>query len=70
MYCDYEYPHIPTDAENLYEITYYPYTWAVQHVSTKDQHSQGDINTKEGKINTPNLHLQTFKTDCVSYKYK
>jgi hypothetical protein len=44
MHCDYEYPHVPTDAHNLYEITHYPYTRAFHHVSTKDQHPQRDIN--------------------------
>jgi hypothetical protein len=58
MHCDYEYPHIPTDAHNLYEITHYPYTRALHHVSTKDQHPQGDINTEECKINKCKLHLR------------
>jgi hypothetical protein len=58
MHCDYEYPQIPTDAHSLYEITHYPYTWTLQHVSTKDQHPQGDINAKECKINTFSLYLR------------
>jgi len=61
MHCDYEYTHIETDAHSLYEITYHPYTWALHHVSTKDQHPQEDINTKECKINTSNLHLESLK---------
>jgi len=54
-------PHTPTNAYNLYEITYRPYTWAFLHVAAINQHLQGDINTKEHKINTSNLHIQCQK---------
>jgi len=58
MYCDYDQPHIPTNAHNLYKIANHPYTWNLLQVSVKICLRQRDINMKEYKIITSNLYTQ------------
>jgi len=58
MRCDYDQPHTPTNASNFYKIANHPDTWNLLHVLAKICRRQGDINTKEYKIITSNLHTQ------------
>jgi hypothetical protein len=58
MYCDYNYPNTSTQAHNLHKILNHLHTLSLVQVSAITHHPQGDINTKEYKINTSNLHIQ------------
>ena len=37
-HCDYNHPHISTNAHNLYAITNHPYIWTLPHVSAINRH--------------------------------
>jgi len=58
MRCDYDQPHTPTNVHNLYKIANHPYTWNILPFFAKICLRQRDINTKEYKIITSNLHAQ------------
>ena len=58
MHCDCHHPNTSTHAHNLHKITNHLHTLPLVHVSATTHHPQGDINTKEYKINTSNLHKQ------------
>jgi len=58
MSCDYDQPHTPTNAHNLYKIANHPYTGNFLRVFAKICRRQRDINTKEYKIITSNLHTR------------
>jgi len=53
MRCDYNHPHRPTNARNLYKIMNHPHIQTLLHVP-----ALGNIKTEEYKINTTNLHTQ------------
>lgn len=53
MHCDYHHPQTPTNSNDLYNITNHPYTCTLLHVSVISHYPQGDISSKEFKINTP-----------------
>lgn len=58
MYCNYNHPNTSTHAHNLHKVMYHLHTLPLEHVSAIIRHPQADINTKEYKINTSNLHTQ------------